>query len=1260
MAVSNADPTRTMLEQLLKERILVLDGAMGTMVHALRFSEQDFRGRRFAGHAKNLINCVDILSITQPEAIEHIHRQYLEAGADIVETNTFGAGTSVALADFGLQDCVRELNLAAARVARRAVDEMNQRTPDRPRFVAGSLGPTNRQLSIAGNVSDPSHRDVTFDEMVAAYYEQADALIEGGVDLLLTETAFDTLVFKASLFAIEKCLAGRGVRIPIMASFTVFPQGGGRTLSGQSVEACWNSIAHVDLFSVGINCAVGPAMLRPHIEELSQIAAWPARDAERGRGAPFISCYPNAGLPNEMGGFDETPDEMACVLGEFAANGWLNIVGGCCGTTPAHIRAIAAAVAGKPPRTPPRVEPFTRLAGNEALTIRPDTNFVMIGERTNVTGSRKFAKLVLGDQFEQAVVIAREQVEAGANIIDINMDEAMLDGEAAMTRFIHSLHAEHEVMRVPIMVDSSKWSVIEAGLKCLPGKGIVNSISLKEGEEKFLEQARLVRRYGAAVVVMAFDEHGQATSVADRVRICERAFRLLTEQVGFPPGDIIFDPNILTVATGIEEHNPYALHFIEATRIIKQRLPGVKVSGGVSNISFSFRGNEPVRRAMHSAFLYHAIRAGLDMGIVNAGQLDVYEEIDPTLRERVEDVLLDRRPDATERLIELAESIKRQGPARAGTGAEAELAWRQGPVEERLAHALVRGITDFVEADVEEARRDAEKYPIALAIIEGPLMAGMQTVGDLFGAGKMFLPQVVKSARVMKKAVAYLQPFMEAEKARAGGEAKPRGRIVIATVKGDVHDIGKNIVGVVLGCNNYEVIDLGVMVPCERILETAHLRGANLIGLSGLITPSLDEMVHVAREMQRQGFSTPLLIGGATTSAKHTAVKIAPAYSQSTVHVLDASRCVGVVEQLLNPNRRTQFDATNRDEQAKLTRAYHDRQSVKLVPYREAIARRFQTDWAVVDIPTPSFLGRRVIDDLPLERLVPFIDWSPFFMAWELKGKYPAILDDPTVGEEARRLFDDARRLLDEIVAAKRLRARGVYGFWPANSVDDDIVVHGGEHAVGSEHNVEVARLHTLRQQWERVGQKYYYSLADFIAPAASGRTDYVGAFAVTAGHGCNELVRRFEAEQDDYSAILVKALADRLAEAFAEFLHAQARRDWGYGRGEQLNQDDLIAEKYRGIRPAPGYPACPDHTEKRTQFDLLGAEAAAEITLTESFAMLPAASVSGLYFAHPAARYFAVDRLTRDQIVDYARRKGMSVAEVERWLAPNLGYDVG
>jgi 5-methyltetrahydrofolate--homocysteine methyltransferase len=1231
MSLVSDPPVQEVLENLLAQRILVLDGAMGTMVHARKFTETDFRGREFASHPKDLRNLIDVLSITQPEAIEQIHRAYLEAGADIIETNTFGA-TSVSLADFALEDRVREINLAAAALARRAADAYTARDRERPRFVAGSIGPTNKQLSIAGNVEDAGHRSATFDQMVETYYEQVDALVEGGVDILLAETAFDTLVLKACLFAIEKYFEDHDVRLPVMASFTVFKDG--RTLSAQTVEACWNSLSHVDLLSVGINCALGPEQLRPYIEELSNVAPI------------YVSCYPNAGLPNALGGFDETPQSMARLLGEFARNGWLNIVGGCCGTTPAHIKAIADAVQDVSPRRQPRVESFTRLSGLEPLAIRPDSNFIMVGERTNVTGSKKFARLIKEGKLDDGLAIARGQVESGANVLDVNFDEALLDGEAVMTRFLNLLAAEPEIARVPIMVDSSKWSVIEAGLKCVQGKAIVNSISLKEGEEAFLHHAKLARRYGAAVVVMAFDETGQATEVDHKLTICRRAYKLLTEKVGFLGTDIIFDPNILTVGTGIEEHNRYALNFVEATRRIKAEMPLCKVSGGVSNISFSFRGNDVVREAMHSAFLYHAIRAGMDMGIVNAGQLAVYEEIPRDLLERVEDVLLDRRPDATERLIQFAETVKKQ----AGGEAVADLAWRSEPVEQRLSHSLVKGIVDFIEADVEEARG---KYPAALSIIEGPLMSGMQVVGDLFGAGKMFLPQVVKSARVMKKAVAYLLPHMEAEKAAAGLGDKPRGKVLLATVKGDVHDIGKNIVGVVLGCNNYQVIDLGVMVPCERILDIARNEGVNIIGLSGLITPSLDEMVHVAREMERQEIKLPLLIGGATTSAKHTAVKIAPQYKEPTIHVLDASRAAGVVEHLLNPARRDDFVRKNLVEQKQLVESYNLRQQIKLVPYEEAVAHRFKADWASVRIDRPSFTGTRILDDLPLETLVPFIDWSPFFLTWELKGKYPRIFDDPNVGAEARKLYDDARRLLDEIVAKKLLVARGVYGFWPAAAVGDDVVLFNDD---SRQH--ELATFHFLRQQWERKGQDVFYSLADFVAPLNSSRQDYLGAFAVTAGIGCDELARQFEKDHDDYNSIMAKALADRLAEAFAEYLHKQARIDWGYGREEALANDELIDEKYRGIRPAAGYPACPDHTEKRILFDLLDAEKIAGITLTESYAMYPAASVSGLYFAHPASRYFAVDRITRDQTVAYAKRKGMTLSEVERWLAPNLGYD--
>jgi 5-methyltetrahydrofolate--homocysteine methyltransferase len=1235
MSIAAETDKSQILEGLLAEKILVLDGAMGTMVQALRLDEAAVRGERFAGHHKSLSNFVDILNLTHPDAIVEIHRKYLAAGADIVETNTFGA-SRVGMVEFELPpDLVRELNFAAVQHARTAVDEFNERTPDKPRFVAASIGPTAKQMTISTSVDDAASRDVTFDEMVDSYYEQVAALVEAGTDILLPETVIDTLNLKACLIAIGRYFDESGIRVPVMVSGT-FNDAGVTFVSSQNVEAFWNSIAHFPLLSVGMNCALGPQKMRPYVAELSDVAT------------SFISCHPNAGLPNEMGQYDLSPQRMAELVGEFADSGWVNIIGGCCGTTPAHIRAIAERVEKVKPHQKHSVPALTRLSGTLPLTLRPDSNFLNVGERTNVTGSRKFARLIRNDQFEDAVEVAREQVAGGAAVIDINMDDALLDGEAAMTKFLRLIAGETEVAQVPVMIDSSKWTVIEAGLKSVQGKAIVNSISLKDGEEEFLRRARLIRSYGAATVVMAFDEIGQATEIDDKVRICRRAYELLTEQVGFPPEDIIFDPNILTVGTGIEEHNNYAVNFIEATRRIKQVCPGAKVSGGVSNVSFSFRGNDTVREAIHAAFLYHAIHAGLDMGIVNAGQLEVYEEIPKDLLAAVEDVLFNRREDATERLVELADRIKDKGGKKAQTE---DLSWREATVEERLKHALVKGIDKFVEQDTEEAR---QKYERCLSIIEGPMMDGMNVVGDLFGAGKMFLPQVVKSARVMKKAVAYLLPFMEEEKAAAGvTDQAPRGRIVMATVKGDVHDIGKNIVGVVLGCNSYEVIDLGVMVPCEKILQTARETGADMIGLSGLITPSLDEMVHVAKEMKREGFSIPLLIGGATTSAKHTAVKIAPHYEQPTLHVLDASRCVGVVERLISEDQRSRLAAENKALQKQLVQSYERRQQVKLVPYAEACARRFQTDWPTVRIDKPEFLGAKVLHAFPLEKIVPYIDWSPFFMTWEMKGKYPAILDDATLGEAARKLFDDATALLNEIVSGKKLTANAVYGFWPAASDGDDIIVFADETR-----SAEKTRFHTLRQQWERKGQSDFRALADYIAPADSGREDYLGAFAVTTGIGCDELAAAYHADHDDYNSIMVKALADRLAEAFAELLHQQARRDWHYGRDEDLSSEDLIKERYRGIRPAPGYPAQPDHTEKRILFDLLDAETAAGIKLTESFAMHPAASVSGLYFAHPEARYFAVDRITRDQVESYAARKEMTVAEVERWLAPNLGYE--
>ena len=1224
-----------LLESLLAERLLVLDGAMGTQIQALGYDERAVRCERFADHHKDLRNFADVLCLTHPDAIRDIHRRYFAAGADIVETNTFGA-SPIGMEEFALPpELVGEINRAAVTLACEARDEFMEQTPDRPRFVAGSIGPTTKQTAISTRVDDASYRGVTFDQMADSYYAQVAALMEAGVDILIPETVIDTLNLKACLFAIQKCFADKGVRIPVMVSGT-FDRGGATFVSGQDVEAFWNAIAHFPVLSVGMNCALGPELMRPALERLQEVS--PA----------FVSCHPNAGLPNEMGHYDLGPADMARMLGEFAERGWVNIVGGCCGTGPEHIAAITEAVRRHKPHQRTTVAPWLRLSGTRPFTLRPDSNFMMIGERTNVTGSRKFARLVKDEKYEEAVEVAAQQVASGANVIDVNMDEALLDGEAVMTKYLRLIAGETEVAAVPVMVDSSKWSVIEAGLKSTQGKSIVNSISLKDGEAEFLRRAQLCRWYGTAVVVMAFDEQGQAVEVQDKVRICRRAFELLTEQVGFPAEDIIFDPNILTVGTGMEEHNNYAVNFIESIHRIKEACPGTHISGGVSNISFSFRGNDVVREAIHSAFLYHAISAGLDMGIVNAGQLAVYEDIEPKLKQLVEDVLLNRRPDSTERLIEHAERIKGQGGAAA---AEADEAWRDAPVEERLKHAILKGIVKYIDEDTEEAR---QKLPSCLAIIEGPMMDGMSVVGDLFGAGKMFLPQVVKSARVMKKAVAYLTPFMEAEKKAAGGAAhQARAKVLLATVKGDVHDIGKNIVGVVLGCNNFQVIDLGVMVPCETILQRAQDEQVDVIGLSGLITPSLDEMVHVAREMKRTGVTLPLLIGGATTSAKHTAVKIAPARSESVIHVLDASRSVGVVEKLINPQAKAQLDVDNRKLHEQLVASHARRQEATLVPYADALARRFQTDWQSVDIPRPNFTGPRVLENAPLERLREYIDWSPFFLTWELKGKYPKIFDDPNLGEVARKLFDDANALLDRIVREKLLTARGVYGFWPAASEGDEIIVYADESRTA-----EKCRFQALRQQWERKGQEAFYSLADFIAPKSSGRQDYLGAFAVTAGIGCDELAARFDRDHDDYNSIMTKALADRLAEAFAEFLHAEARRDWGFGRDERLSSEDLVAEKYRGIRPAPGYPAQPDHTEKRTLFELLDAERATGIRLTEHFAMHPAASVSGLYFAHPDSRYFAVDRLTRDQVEDYARRKGMSVAEVERWLAPNLGYE--
>jgi 5-methyltetrahydrofolate--homocysteine methyltransferase len=1217
------------LEDLVRQRIVTIDGAMGTMIQARKLTEEDYRGKEFARHPKPLHLCNDVLNLSQPKIIAEIHRQYLEAGADIIETNTFNS-TAISMAEYGLEKRIYDLNFAGAQAARQAVEQFSASHPDRRCFVAGSMGPTSRTASASQDISSPASRAVTFDQLHEAYYEQARGLLEGGVDALLVETIFDTLNSKAALFAVDQLLEETGKQIPVMASVTIIDQSG-RTLSGQTIEAFWISVSHIQLFSVGINCALGAKQMRPYIEELSGIAP------------VYVSCYPNAGLPNAFGGFDETPEKMSGDLREFAANGWVNIVGGCCGTTPAHIQAIAKAVHGFNPRIPPSPEPLTRFSGLEALVLRPDSNFVNVGERTNVTGSPKFARLIKAGDYEQALGVARQQVEGGAQILDVNMDEAMLDGEQAITTFLNHLASEPDIARIPVMIDSSKWSVIEAGLKCIQGKGIVNSISLKEGKELFKERARLLRRYGAGMVVMAFDEAGQADTTERKVKVCTRAYRILTEEASVSPTDIIFDPNIFTVATGIEEHNNYALNFIEATRQIKARLPYCKVSGGVSNISFSFRGNNVVREAMHSAFLYHAIRAGMDMGIVNAGQLAIYQEIPKDLLDLVEDVLLNRRPDATERILAFAESVKQQGPAEVQ-----EQAWRQEPVAERLKHALVKGIVDYVEADTEEAR---QKYGKPLRVIEGPLMDGMNVVGDLFGSGKMFLPQVVKSARVMKKAVAYLLPFMEAEK-EASGARQAQARIVMATVKGDVHDIGKNIVGVVLGCNNYEVIDLGVMTPCEKILKTARDTGADMIGLSGLITPSLDEMIHVAKEMEREGFTVPLLIGGATTSKLHTAVKIAPGYSPPVVHVQDASRAVGVVGRLKSPEMRQAFAEENRREQDKL-RQMHRPHVQPLVSLDEARRRKPSFDWTRLSPPRPCFLGARVFDPVPLDQITPYIDWTPFFHAWELRGTYPKILEAEEIGSRARELFNDAQNLLERIIREKSLTARAVMGFFPANCVGDDIEIYADE----SRSRI-LGVFHTLRQQMEKSDGRHNLALADYMAPQETHVADYLGAFAVTAGIHIEKLVEEFERDHDDYNAIMTKALADRLAEALAELIHKRAREAWGYGKDEQFSSDDLIHERYRGIRPAPGYPACPDHTEKRLLFDLLQAERSTGIQLTENFAMLPAASVCGFYFSHPESRYFAVGKINRDQVLDYHRRKGMDLQTVERWLAPNLDYE--
>lgn len=1222
------------LLNLLEERILVLDGAMGTMIQRHKLQEADYRGERFAAHDHPLIGNNDMLVLTQPDIIHAIHCDFLEAGSDIIETNSFNANP-ISQADYNAVGLVKELNLAAARLARKAADEYTAKTPDKPRFVAGSIGPTNKTLSLSPDVNNPGYRAVTFREVVDNYIVQLEGLMEGGVDLLLIETVFDTLNCKAALFAVEEYFNATGKRVPVMVSGTVV-DASGRTLSGQTTEAFWISIAHMpDLLSVGLNCALGSKQMRPFIEAMSAVAE------------SYVSVYPNAGLPNEFGEYDDSPEYMAAQIAGFAQSGFVNIVGGCCGTTPDHIRAIAEAVKTLKPRRKPEPKHELQLSGLEPLMVNRTTGFINVGERTNVTGSRKFARLIKEGNYDEALSIARQQVESGAQVIDVNVDEGMLDSEKVMKEFLNLIASEPEIARVPVMIDSSKWSVIEEGLQCVQGKSIVNSISLKEGEEPFRDRARKILQYGAATVVMAFDEQGQADSLERRKEICGRAYDILTREVGFPPEDIIFDPNVLTVATGIEEHNNYAVDFIESVRWIKENLPHAKVSGGISNVSFSFRGNEPVREAMHAAFLYHAIKAGLDMGIVNAGQLAIYEDIEPELLLRVEDVLLNRREDATERLVSFAETIREGGEKIEAKAAE----WRSLPVEERLRHALVKGIVEYIDEDTEEAR---QLYPSPLQVIEGPLMDGMNTIGDLFAEGKMFLPQVVKSARVMKRSVAWLIPYIEEEKTRQKN-SKPAARVLLATVKGDVHDIGKNIVSVVLSCNNYEVIDIGVMMPCEKILEAVEREKADLLGLSGLITPSLDEMVHVAREMERLGMKIPLLIGGATTSRMHTAVKIAPAYSGAVVQVLDASRSVPVVNSLLNPSLSDDYIGKLKADQAALRESHASRMTEKkYISLEAARANRPSLDWNDESLQTPLKPGITLFEEVTAEALRPYIDWTPFFLTWELHGRYPQIFENGKFGDEARKLFDDASKLLDRIGSEKLLAFRGVAGLFPANSTGDDIEVY-----VDETRSTVLMTIHTLRQQQEKPAGEPNLALADFIAPKESGRKDYIGGFAVTAGLGIERLLRKFTDEHDDYHRIMAQALADRLAEAFAEMLHEKVRRElWGYAPDEILGSEELLAEKYRGIRPAPGYPACPDHTEKAELFTLLNAETNTGITLTETCAMNPAASVSGFYFAHPQARYFMLGKIGRDQVEDYAARKGMSVHETEKWLAPALNYD--
>lgn len=1222
---------KSKLEQLFNERILLLDGAMGTMIRFYELEEADYRGERFRDHAIDLKNNSDVLSLTQADIISEIHHKYLAAGSDIIETNTFGA-TAIAQEDFGLEGLAYEMNKVSTELAVKAADEWTAKDPSKPRFVAGSIGPTNRMLANSDNADDPASRTHDFDQLKEAYAEQTKGLIDGGCHILLIETIFDVLNAKAAIVAVQEVLEERGLDLPIMISVTFIQKGNNRTVLGQTVESFWHTISHSKPMTVGLNCGLGARELRGPLMELVEVS-----DVR-------VHCYPNAGLPNPLAktGFDETPEITGKLVGELAREGMVNMVGGCCGTTPDHIRAIGESIKDVKPRPLPFDKAhLTSYSGLETFVMRPESNFAMIGERTNVTGSARFRKLITNGDYETALSVARNQVEGGANILDVNMDEGMLDSEQAMKHFLRLIATEPDIARIPVMIDSSKWSVIEEGLKNIQGKPIVNSISLKEGEDDFREKASTIKRYGASVVVMAFDEQGQAETVERKVEICQRAYRILTEEIGIQPEDIIFDPNVLAIGTGIEEHNRFAINFIEATKIIKETCPGAKVSGGISNLSFSFRGNRVVREAIHSAFLYHAIKAGLDMGIVNAGQLEVYEEIPKDLLEHVEDLLFDRRPDATDRLVDFAEQFK-------GVKKEkvVNLEWRKESVEERLKHSLVHGIVDFIEEDTEEAR---QKYNIPLRVIEGPLMAGMAVVGDLFGAGKMFLPQVVKSARSMKKAVAYLTPFMEAEK----GEVKSQGKVVLATVKGDVHDIGKNIVGVVLACNNYEVIDLGVMVPVQKILDTAEEVNADFVGLSGLITPSLDEMIIVAREMERRKMKIPLLIGGATTSKQHTGVKIAPSYSNAVVHVIDASRVIGVVSDLLDPIRKHDFDRQNRENQERYREIYATKQTRPLVSLEEARQRRTPIEWKQEDLPTPAFVGPKVVEDVSLKEIQAFVDWTPFFYAWDLKGRFPKILNHPELGEAAQEIYKNGTQLLEKMVEHGHIQAKAVYGFWPANSEGDDIIIYKDDTR-----KEELLRFPMLRQQRDTSDpNKALRSLADFIAPVETGLKDYLGAFAVTTGLGADDYAASFEKQHDDYNAIMVKVLADRMAEAFAELMHQRVRQEWDYENADAYSHEELISESYRGIRPAFGYPACPDHTEKEKLFQLLQAPELG-ITLTESFAMMPAASVSGVYFAHPQSKYFSVSRISKEQVQDYADRKGISLEEAERWLMPNLGYD--